>query len=191
MNTPTHLFIHLWIKKYLKNTHKKEISQGFIWWSFAPDIGLYLVVFWYIIYAKYFLGQDWSEYFPYMFDTLYFHHPFWIFCYNLLHSALLVSIFFSISILIYKKYSQRLWFFLLWFFGACMLHIFLDFPLHHDDGPMLFYPLSDYRFMSPVSYWDSKHYGNYFAIFELFLLILLIIYITGKNFLNTLWLWKK
>lgn len=44
--------------------------------------------------------------------------------------------------------------------GAALLHIALDFPLHHDDGRPHFWPLSDWVFESPVSYWDRGHYAN-------------------------------
>lgn len=45
------------------------------------------------------------------------------------------------------------------FFGAMLLHIATDLPLHHDDGHRHFLPLSDWRFESPVSYWDPSHGG--------------------------------
>ncbi|WP_227269736.1 cobalamin biosynthesis protein CobQ [Roseobacter weihaiensis] len=38
--------------------------------------------------------------------------------------------------------------------GAALLHLCLDFPLHHDDGRPHFWPLSGWVFESPVSYWD-------------------------------------
>ncbi|MEJ6403517.1 hypothetical protein [Yoonia sp. 2307UL14-13] len=44
--------------------------------------------------------------------------------------------------------------------GAALLHLFLDFPLHHDDGRAHFWPLTNWIFQSPVSYWDRNHYGN-------------------------------
>ncbi len=40
---------------------------------------------------------------------------------------------------------------------AALLHIALDFPLHHDDGRPHFWPLSNWVFESPVSYWDLRH----------------------------------
>lgn len=46
------------------------------------------------------------------------------------------------------------------FAGAGLLHLSLDFPLHHDDGRMHFWPASDWIFESPVSYWDRRHFGD-------------------------------
>ena len=44
--------------------------------------------------------------------------------------------------------------------GAALLHLGLDFLMHHDDGRAHFWPLSDWIFQSPVSYWDPRHYGS-------------------------------
>ena len=52
--------------------------------------------------------------------------------------------------------KARLW---LLFFLSMGVHILADFPLHHDDAHRHFSPLSDWRFESPVSYWDPAHYG--------------------------------
>jgi len=49
--------------------------------------------------------------------------------------------------------------------GAALLHIALDFPLHHDDGRAHFWPLSDWVYASPVSYWDSAHHAGWVAPF--------------------------
>lgn len=43
--------------------------------------------------------------------------------------------------------------------GAMLIHAGLDFPLHADDAHRHFWPLSDWRFQSPISYWDPRHYG--------------------------------
>ncbi|MEM7732245.1 MAG: cobalamin biosynthesis protein CobQ [Pseudomonadota bacterium] len=64
------------------------------------------------------------------------------------------------------------------FAGSALMHIALDFPLHHDDGRPHFWPLSDWIFESPISYWDrSAHAGVVgpieIALCALFTLILL------------------
>ncbi|MEL7130739.1 MAG: cobalamin biosynthesis protein CobQ [Pseudomonadota bacterium] len=61
---------------------------------------------------------------------------------------------------------------------AALTHLAGDFPLHNDDAHEHFWPLSDWRFASPVSYWDRDHHGGIFSIFEgvlgLGLMVLLI-----------------
>ena len=51
-------------------------------------------------------------------------------------------------------------------FGSMLLHVAGDLPLHHDDAHRHFFPLSDWRFESPVSYWDVNHYGNVVSLLE-------------------------
>ena len=45
------------------------------------------------------------------------------------------------------------------FFAAMLLHQLVDLPLHVDDAHRHFYPFADWRFASPVSYWDPAHNG--------------------------------
>ena len=42
---------------------------------------------------------------------------------------------------------------------AALFHIALDFPLHADDAHRHFWPVSDWRFFSPISYWDPAKNG--------------------------------
>ena len=46
------------------------------------------------------------------------------------------------------------------------LHCAADLPLHAHDGHRHFFPLSDWRFDSPVSYWDPRHFGHIVAPIE-------------------------
>lgn len=54
---------------------------------------------------------------------------------------------------------------------AMTLHSLCDLGLHHDDSHRHFWPLSDWRFASPISYWDPRHYGNWYLLLELVLMI--------------------
>ena len=47
-----------------------------------------------------------------------------------------------------------------------------DFLLHNDDGRAHFWPLRNWVFQSPVSYWDPDHYGNVAGAVEVALLLL-------------------
>jgi membrane-bound metal-dependent hydrolase YbcI (DUF457 family) len=67
------------------------------------------------------------------------------------------------------------------FFASGLFHAACDFLLHHDDPHRHFWPLSDWRFASPVSYWDPAHYGNIFAPFEMALAVALIIYLFYRH----------
>lgn len=49
---------------------------------------------------------------------------------------------------------------------AALTHLAGDFPVHVDDAHPHFWPLTDWRFRSPVSYWDNVHHGRAFGAFE-------------------------
>lgn len=47
--------------------------------------------------------------------------------------------------------------------SAGLLHLIMDFWLHAGDGRPQFWPISDWVFHSPVSYWDSAHHALWVA----------------------------
>ncbi|MCP4183742.1 MAG: hypothetical protein GY761_10550 [Hyphomicrobiales bacterium] len=55
------------------------------------------------------------------------------------------------------------------FSGSALLHISIDFLLHNEDARRQFWPVSNWIFRSPLSYWDPNYFGNYFAVFEILL----------------------
>ena len=58
---------------------------------------------------------------------------------------------------------------------SAVTHLLGDFPVHVSDAHPHFWPVSDWRFHSVVSYWDKNHYGSVFSLFEAALGILLSI----------------
>lgn len=57
---------------------------------------------------------------------------------------------------------------------AAITHLLGDLPFHVDDGHAHFVPFSEWRFVSPVSYWDPRHYGTIVSLMELALGLALI-----------------
>lgn len=53
------------------------------------------------------------------------------------------------------------------FAASALLHVLADFLLHHDDARRHFWPVTNWIFRSPVSYWDPAHYGRIFAVLEM------------------------
>lgn len=51
--------------------------------------------------------------------------------------------------------------------ASMAVHCTADLLLHREDAHRHFFPLSDWRFVSPVSYWDPAHYGLVFLSVEL------------------------
>ncbi|MEM9734937.1 MAG: hypothetical protein AAF903_15865 [Pseudomonadota bacterium] len=56
--------------------------------------------------------------------------------------------------------------FLTFFSLAALLHIAGDLPVHVEDAHRHFWPLSDWKFISPVSYWDPQYHGRLFSFVE-------------------------
>jgi hypothetical protein len=50
---------------------------------------------------------------------------------------------------------------------SALLHVGTDLLLHHDDARRQFWPISDWIFRSPVSYWDPNYHGDLFVFFEI------------------------
>jgi len=57
---------------------------------------------------------------------------------------------------------------------SALLHLAFDFPFHHDDAHAHLWPVSDWRFVSPISYWNPDHFGGFVAIAEGMLAVALI-----------------
>jgi hypothetical protein len=53
------------------------------------------------------------------------------------------------------------------FSGAALLHLAFDFPLHTHDARMHFWPVSDWVFVSPFSYWDTSAHAATIGPFAL------------------------
>ena len=53
------------------------------------------------------------------------------------------------------------------FAGAGALHLAFDLPLHTHDARRHFWPFTDWRFESPVSYWDRSAHAGIVAPLEL------------------------
>ncbi|MEM1236656.1 MAG: cobalamin biosynthesis protein CobQ [Pseudomonadota bacterium] len=73
------------------------------------------------------------------------------------------------------------------FTGAAILHIAFDFPLHNEDARMHFWPLSDWKFYSPISYWDSSSGGQFVGVIELALVLIMTVYLF-RRFRS--WFWR-
>jgi hypothetical protein len=61
---------------------------------------------------------------------------------------------------------------------AALSHLALDLPVHVDDAHPHFWPLTNWRFRSPVSYWDGNFHARWVMLAEL---------ITALGLLALLW----
>ncbi|MBI2120695.1 MAG: hypothetical protein HYT94_03685 [Parcubacteria group bacterium] len=90
---------------------------------------------------------------------LYFNSG-WNNLFNLSHSFWLLPLGLFLCAFFKQKYGA-------YFFGSAFLHSVMDFFVHADDAYAHFYPLGDWRFHSPVSYWNPAHYGHYVSAVEI------------------------
>ena len=154
MNTPSHYIVNfVLLGKNIGTEYKIPIIIGAI----LPDIPIFIFYF----LAKFIFqipnGKIWSE---------AYYEPFW---------QDLIAIFHSIPIAIIGLFICLGfgWRSIAMLFMSMIIHDLCDLPVHHDDAHRHFFPFSNYRFMSPISYWDPKHYGKYVAFGEMSLVVTL------------------
>lgn len=175
MQTPSHLIMTAALRK--RFSAAPIPTSGFLLGAVAPDIALVLLSIGGGLYYRYAVGLSARATFRHIYDTMYFKDPIWISLHNMLHSPLLLLVgLLALWRFRWSRGTWRQWSF--WFLVACMFHSLVDVLTHYDDGPLLFFPLNwTIRFASPVSYWDRRHYGEEFALFELTLNTLLLGYL--------------
>lgn len=59
--------------------------------------------------------------------------------------------------------------------GSMVLHSLLDLPVHNHDAHRHFFPFSNYRFISPISYWDPRYRGRLVSIIERALVLVAVV----------------
>ena len=66
-------------------------------------------------------------------------------------------------------------------FLSMALHAGTDLLTHHADAHRHFLPLSDWRFRSPISYWDPAHQGRPFMALELAMLLIGSLWLVARG----------
>ena len=183
MNTPSHWLMTVAAGKvgpWKGNIPKWSLGLG----SLAPDIPLYFLSFGGLFYFSVLKQWPDKQTFEHMYasDGLFFNDPIWIVLHNLFHSPTSLLILFGLSRLVASTKLKR-W--LAYFLSACALHSVVDVFTHNDDGPLLFFPFEwKTRFVSPVSYWDSSHFGIEFMKFEIVLDAALVCFLLYMRFIG-------
>jgi len=141
MNTPAHLIFGL---TAFGRADSASVTAAALVGSLIPDLSLYLMA------GTYLLLLDTPP--RVVFGELYFSDA-WQSVFRIDNSFVLWGIALILGVMARAPVIIALC-------GAALLHLLLDFPLHHDDGRAHFWPISDWIFASPVSYWDIGHYGG-------------------------------
>jgi len=150
MNTPAHVFTNLvLLRRGIQRGRASPIVIG----SLLPDLPMFLF---YavekiirstpekIIWSQSYFQQGWQVFFDWF-------NSFPVFL-------------FILGFAWWRKFEN-----LRLFAASALLHLLLDFPFHHGDAHRHFLPFSNWRFKSPLSYWDPNHYGTILAPLEILL----------------------
>ena len=105
-----------------------------------------------------------------LWDSVYFTET-WQNFFDIFNSVPLILILLGIGY--YLLNSERITVFA----GSLLIHCAFDLLTHHDDGHHHFYPLSDFAFESPISYWDRDHYAGIVAPIERLVILAASIYL--------------
>lgn len=161
MQTPAHVAASLFV--WPKETRWIDAS-ALVAGAVLPDISM----FFFYGYQKA-IGAAESE----IWGTLYFQEN-WQYFFDVFNSIPVAILLFLIFRRLKIRWAQLLT-------ASACLHMLCDLPVHHDDGHRHFLPISNWRFESPVSYWDPEHFGLIFAAFELTFAIASLIYVVRKG----------
>ena len=160
MNTPSHYIINLAL---LGQTIAPKQNIAITIGAILPDIPIF--VFYFLAKYIYKLPESkiWSE---------AYYEPF---------NQNIVALFHSLPLALI---GGLICFYFDWKFGAVLCasmicHSLLDLPVHNNDAHRHFFPISDYRFLSPFSYWDVNHYAKYVAGVEVLLVLIANPFILG------------
>ena len=152
MNTPTHVVLNALVLGHGRwRPHWLAITGG----ALIPDLPM--VVFY--LYERIVLGTPerviWS--------TRYFD-PGWQTFIDVFNALPLIAL----GAFVAWRARASTW---LAFFASMAVHCLIDLLVHREDAHAHFFPLSSWRFVSPVSYWDPSHYGAVVGLAELVLVL--------------------
>ena len=144
MMTPTHSLMALAaLSKRGERRRNVSVFAG----SLVPDLAIFL----WAPYQSIVNGVSGAE----MWDKLYFEPP----MQNLIAWFNSIPIFMVLGIVGFAARGKTWGKLLLLFALAALIHIAGDIPVHADDAYRHFWPISDWRFYSPLSYWDVDHHA--------------------------------
>ncbi|SEW25955.1 hypothetical protein SAMN04488515_1891 [Cognatiyoonia koreensis] len=141
MNTPAHLIFGI---TAFGRADSGKVTLAAAAGALIPDLSLYVLAGWHLIV----LGTDPEI----VFGQMYYSEE-WQRIFRIDNSFVLWGIALGLAAMLRSKVFIAL-------SAAALLHLLLDFPLHNDDARAHFWPVTNWKFISPVSYWDTRYYGH-------------------------------
>ncbi|MBL4812508.1 MAG: cobalamin biosynthesis protein CobQ [Rhodobacteraceae bacterium] len=154
MNTPAHLIFGLAAFGHPK---APKVTACALLGSIIPDLSLYFLAGTHLFV----MGTPPEE----VFGRLYFSAA-WQQIFSVDNSFVLWTVALILALWARQESNDARYDWAVALCGAAMLHLALDFPLHAEDARAHFWPLSSWVFHSPLSYWDSRHYGAMIGVIE-------------------------
>ena len=155
MHTATHFLIGA---QSLARKGERGRNIAVVVGTIFPDVTIFVMFWW----ATLFLGLPQRT----IWDEVYFQDG-WHTAINATNSLPIFVLIIVIGLLI-----RQAW---IWGFGAAaLLHVAFDLPFHHNDGHAHFWPITDWIFESPISYWDPAHFGVWVTSLEMVIAVVLV-----------------
>ncbi|MEM7206470.1 MAG: hypothetical protein AAF434_01470 [Pseudomonadota bacterium] len=167
MNTPSHAIINLFI---LRDRGQPKIAAAVVVGAVLPDVAMVGFYAWHLT-----LGTPESI----IWSTEYYK-PIWQAFFDFFNSVPLMTL----GALIAWRISNPI---LLFFFASMLLHALGDIGLHVEDAHRHFYPFSDWRFVSPFSYWNPEYHGNWISLIEFCLSLAAAVFLIVKSPTSKKW----
>jgi len=148
VNTPTHVLLN-WalLGRGAGRSHERAILLG----ALLPDLPMFVFWLWQT------LARGWSQ--REIWDRIYFD-PQWQLIFDSFNS---IPLYVGAALVgLWARHRAATF-----CAASALLHLALDFPFHREDAHGHWLPFSGWRFVSPVSYWDPAHYGDWFSAVEL------------------------
>lgn len=162
MNTPTHLLIGLAVGGRVRETRRNLAALA---GAFAPDLALFVLFGW----ARVVGGIPDRVIFAELYWT-----PAWQVPMAVSNSAVIWGALGLLALWLRRGWPSA-------FVLAGLAHLAGDFALHHGDAYPHLWPLSDWRFHSPVSYWNPAHHGDIVQPLELALALALAAWLAWRH----------
>lgn len=138
MNTPAHL---LFGAALFGGKSDSRTMGAALFGALLPDLSLYVMAGW-ALRVQQIPPQV-------VFDELYFSES-WQRVFAIDNSILLWALCFFVALRLRSPVGTA-------FAASGVLHLVLDLLVHAGDGRPHFWPVSDWVFHAPISYWDSSH----------------------------------
>ena len=141
MNTTTHALIGLAL---LGRRGRPIRNRWVLFGSLLPDIAIFIWGAWHMLVLRTDPELLWG--------TLYFEP----FMQGVIAPINSIPVFVALAAIGAWQRRRRWGMLLLLASLAALIHIAFDLPVHSEDAYRHFWPLSDWRYNSPLSYWNSE-----------------------------------